>query len=348
MNRKDTGYDAIVNAAHDSWRGCFVVSLALAALGASSAEAQQFSAAVSGYQTIGCYFLAGPAYTPSAEWVAQPYAQTIPSWTDDVLSIDSADGQTVLAVLRTQARVQIVQLEFEARYPNRSRAPFFDGLPGYHALQWFAVGRDGRIFVAIASGAQRLAVISSTGTLEKILDVIVTGNMSVAADGCTLFFADRNVIRRVNGCTGASLEPFVSLSMAGDATDVAVLSNGNVLATQGSAILQFDAAANLLRTFTIRANGGDVRPLSIEGIAVSSNERVAVVAAMRGCQDGGQLIAMSLSDGSELWRRDTSYISTATGVAVGSDVIPIPTLSTLPLLVLALALGTIGLASCRA
>src|SRR6266849_4931065 len=334
---------SIVNPANDARRAWLLISLAMAILFASDVHAQQpFSAAISGYLTAGCYFLASPVYIPSAEWVVSAYPRTFPTWTDDVRAIDSADGQNVFAVLRTYSSVQIVKLDFHAAYPNKSRQPFFEGLPGYQALDGFAVARNGRVFAAVASsGESRLAVITSSGALESLLNVTITGNMAVAADGCTLFFGDRNTIRRVNGCTGASLPSFVSLDRY--VTDVAVLSNGNVLATGNNSLLQFDAAGNLVRTFAIRA----IQDLNLEGVAVSPNERAVVVAAMAGCDSRGEIIALSMSDGNELWRRETAFISTATGVVVGADVTPIPGLSGFSLLVFAVALAAIGLAACR-
>lgn len=78
----------------------------------------------------------------------------------------------------------------------------------------------------------------------------------------------------------------------------------------------------------------------LDAVAISKDESVVAVAAMRYCDDRGRIIAFSLSDGRELWRRETSSISSATGLAVIAAPASIPLLSNVALLVLAVLLAS--------
>jgi outer membrane protein assembly factor BamB len=278
---------------------------------------------------------------------------TFQTWTDDIQTIDSADGQTILGLVKKTAGVQIVRLEFDGRPLNNARVGFFDGLPEYHAWGPLAVAKNGRVFayvsLALVPAAQpRLAIISSTGALEQLVDFASPqdniGNMAVAADNCTIFYAHGNVIRRVNACTGTPLAAFSTLG--GVVTDVAVLSNGDVLATMNGALLRLNAGGTVIHTFSIQ--GVNESPyLNLHAVGVSSDESTVVVAAMGYCENRGQLIALWLEDGHELWRQETSYISSATGLVVGSASEAIPMLSGSALVALAIVLAAIALVILR-
>ncbi len=63
---------------------------------------------------------------------------------------------------------------------------------------------------------------------------------------------------------------------------------------------------------------------------------------MGGCENRGHIIALSPPEGRELWRRETLYISTATGLVIGSVPVVIPLLSTEAMVALAFVLATVG------
>lgn len=319
-----------------------LAGLVLSAVFATSGHAAPpFSAAVSGYSIGGCNFLSFPVYWPSVEWVVPGTPQTRPTWTDDIQTIESADGQTVLALVRTDSRgLRIDRLLLDITPNNNTRVPFFNGLPEYYGAR-LAVAKNGRVFAAVtmpdgASAGPRIAVISSDGSLDHVISINGSiNNMAVAADDCTIFYADGNTIRRVNACTGVPLPAFATSGQA--FTDLAVLSNGDVLATTGQS-LQLLSPAGVVRTFAIQRDGKHL----IDALGVSSDESIVVVADMGYCDNGGQLIALSVADGHELWRQETQYISTATGVVVGTLPSAIPALSAVTLMVLAATLALLA------
>ena len=325
----------------------FVFTLAVT-FAPSAHGATPFSAAVSGYQTGGCHFLASPFYTPSLEWVMSPGGSPIPRFSDDIQTIDSADGENVYGIVRTsRAGLRIVRVLLGEGPLHNARQDFFDGLPGYYGGA-LAVAKSGRVFAKVSVAGPlnaRLAVISSAGSLERLLELPdSTGNIAVASDGCTIFYADGIFIRRLNACTGMSLPVFASLAQP--VADLVVLSTGNVLALTDQSVIQLNGDGALVRTFTLR----DVNPTEyqLSALSVSSDEVVVGIAAMRGCENRGSIIALAFSDGRELWRQETLYISTATGLVVGTGAAAaIPILSGAVLLLLAGTLAIIAVSLIR-
>ncbi len=305
--------------------------------------ARPFSAAVSGYFTGGCYFLSFPVYWPSAEWIVAGVSHTFPSWTDEIHSIDSTDGESVFALIRPPdtytGGLRIDRIVFDASPMNNSRTTFFNGLPDHYATG-FAVARNGRVFAAVnLNGApnSEIAVISSNGTLHHLLaaDGYVS-NMAVAGDNCTIFYPRANVIRRLNACTGASLPDFTTLH--DHVTDVAPLANGDVLATTWQTLQRFNPDGSLARTFTLRRESDH----SLDAVGVSPDDATVVVADMGYCDRRGWIIALSLADGHELWRQETDSISHATSVVVEREPLPVPILSNAMIAAMAVTLAAAG------
>jgi outer membrane protein assembly factor BamB len=325
----------------------FVFTLALT-LAPGAFAATSFSAAISGYHTGGCGFLAFPLYTPSLEWAISPGGSTVPRFSDDIQTIDSADGENVFGILRTSnAGLRIVRVMLGDAPLHNAREDFFDGLPGYYGGA-LAVAKSGRVFAKVSVPGPlnaHLAVISSAGSLERLLDLpISTGNLAVGNDGCTIYYADGVFIRRLNACTDVSLPLFSNFGQT--VTDLAVLSTGNVLVLTERSLVELSGDGTLVRTFAVQ--GLNPIEYQLNAVSVSSDEAVVAIAAMRGCESRGQIIALAFADGRELWRQETSYISTATGLVVGAGAAAaIPTLSGTVFLLLAATLAAIALSVIR-
>jgi len=318
----------------------------------SSAQAR-FSAVVSGYHTGGCFFLAFPVSLPSAEWVVEPTEQTFLRSSDDVYTLASADGQTVFATLRptTAHGLRIARLVFDTSLLNNGSHDFFEGLPDYFATTALAVAKNGDVFAVVEKPVSGgidwgIAVISSTGILERIVPVNSTlTRIAVAADNCTVLYTsgsfDGAVIRRVNACTGVSMPVFATASQR--VTGLATMTNGDAFVTTVDTLQRFNAGGVLVQNYSIRNFDQD----ALDAVAVSSDERVVAVAAMGYCENRGQIIALSTADGHEFWRRETSFISTATGLAVGSLPAAIPLLPAPALALLGAVLSAIALSCTR-
>jgi hypothetical protein len=300
--------------------------LALVLVFAPNAQsAGAFSAVVSGYRDAGCFLLAFPVYRPSLEWVLSLGRFTVPSLADDIEAIDSADGDAVYGIVRDSPGLRIVRLLPGEASLHDAPQDVFDGMPG-SAGQAIAVAKGGRIFASVRMPAppSQLAVISRDGYLERLVELPDTaGSIAVGADGCTVYYADRKSIRRLNACSGEPLPLLATLP--NDVTDLAILSTGNVLASTWQDLMELGVDGLVIRTFP--------RPLVTRGefvygyldaIAVSPDETTIGIAKMRGCEDAGVVIGLAFSDGHELWRQETSKISTATGLVL-TNVPPQPT-----------------------
>ncbi len=314
-----------------------------------STAAPGFTAVVSGYLTGGCYFLSFPVYSPSVEWVIGSMTSTRPTWADDIQTIGSGDGQTVFAIVRTTTGrgLRIAQIELDQTAINNTRREFFVGLPEHYAGNAIAVAKNGGVF-ALVSPAQGqpvdhgIAVISPSGILERVIAITgYVGKLAVAVDSCTIFYTDGDVIRRVNACTGAPLPVFAPIGEP--ITGLVALSNGDVLVTTMHQLRRFTSTGALAQAYSVQ----DMDRGELDAVAVSSDESVLAIAGMRGCADRGYIIALSVVDGRELWRRETSYISTATGLVLGPLPAAIPTLYPTGLIVLATVLAAFAVSAIR-
>jgi outer membrane protein assembly factor BamB len=156
-------------------------------------------------------------------------------------------------------------------------------------------------------------VISSAGSLERLIDLPGGfGHLAAAADGCTIYYADNKVIRRLNACTGVSLPLFSTFAQP--VVDLTVLSTGDVLVLTGqNTLVRLNGDGSPAQSFPIQG----VAQYGLEAIGISSDESVVGIAAMRGCDFRGMIVVLALTDGRELWRQETRYISSATGLVVG-------------------------------
>ena len=321
----------------------FALTFTPAAYGAGA-----LSAVISGYHTSGCYLLPFATYSPSAEWVFLPGSPTIERFAGDIHTIASADGENIYGILTTGRpglRIVRVLLGEPPRY--NARQDFFDGLPGYYGST-LAVAKNGRVLARVGvAGAlnARLAVISSAGSLERLLDLPASAQeIAVAADSCTVYYADGIFIRRLNACSGAPLPTFATLPAP--LTDLAVLSTGHVLVLTNQALMELDEDGKPVRTFTPRDL--DLFTDDLSAVSVSPDETVIGIAVTRSCEHTGRIIALALTDGRELWRQETSYINTATGLVIGPGAAAsIPALSGAAMLLLAGALALLGAAIVR-
>lgn len=303
--------------------------LILALLLPAAGQTQQpFEVALSGYSVGGCFFLAFPLPS-SILWVNPDRVGFSDS---DVIAIASAAGQPVFALL-TGSTPKVATIQ-----PDGSRAPFFNAPPGFGGSA-IAVAPTGRVFLNVAAG---LAVISPAGVHEATYPMPGRNSDSVIAaapDGCTVYYAKLLSVGRINGCTGAVLADFSSLTTS--VSDIHPLSNGQVLIASGSNVVLHDASGAAIRTIASLPDY-DLPGHTADQIATTPDEQILWIAAMAGCDNGGYLLRVSMSDGRELSRVNTGNISIGTGLVVGNATAEaIPTASAFSLCVLAalLALG---------
>jgi hypothetical protein len=255
----------------------------------------------------------------------------------DVMAVASATGQPVFALL-TGSTPKVATIQADG-----SRMPFFNAPPGFGGSA-IAVAPTGRVFLDVAAG---LAVISPVGVLEATYAMPgrdSSGVIAAAADGCSVYYAKSLSVGRINGCTGEVLTDFSSTALV---SDIHPLPNGQVLIASGSNVVLHDASGSVIRTIASLPAYGLAGQYTAEQIATTPDGQILWIAAMAGCDNGGFLLRVSMSDGRELSRVETFFsgadISIATGLVVGSaTAADIPTASGFSLLVLAAALALSG------
>ena len=301
------------------------ILLVLAVLAPLAAAAQQpFEVAVSGASVIGCEII--PLSDSKVEWFN-------PNVVDDVnaTAIASGDGQRVLALL-SGSPVRVVQLS-----PDGTQTPFFNGFAGQFGLD-IAVAITGRVFVWVGGPPRpMLAVLSPTGALEATYALPNVAFLAVGPDGCTLFYFDSGVIRRINGCTGAPLPDFATVS--GFITDLAPLPTGELLVARSGDVLLYDASGALVRTVGTVASYGFTSE-TVNQIAVRNG--VVWIAVANICDPSGTVLQVSLDSGAELSRRFL-HMNSVSAIVIGTAAeATIPTLSEMMLMLLVLALAAGG------
>jgi DNA-binding beta-propeller fold protein YncE len=221
---------------------------------------------------------------------------------------------------------------------------FFDGLPGYGSGA-IAVANTGRVFVSAydSSGSSRIAAISPSGVLEgtHLWPRGAGSEIAVGNDGCTVLFAKGGGIGRINACTGAPLTDFIATSEI--VYDIQSLKDGSVLLALGDSVELYDASGAFVRRVAKVSEYG-LRGYYPQEVAVSSDGQVLWIAAMEGCFiSGGELLRVSMIDGTELSRRYVWPFNNVTGLVVGAPgLASIPTLRSFVLSLLALALAVAG------
>ncbi len=277
-------------------------------LTASIAAGQEpFEAVLSTHGVAGCYITPFPL-PPHVQWVRP---DRIESGTD-VLSLASADGESVLALVSGDP-MRIARIG-----PGGWRTAFFSSSSdGFGEL--IAVAPDGRVFVA--TNNQQIVVISPDATKQATYPLpgfdFFFGFLSVSPDGCTLFYSKAVGVGRINACTGAVLPDF---PLADQPADLEPLPDGNVLAAyeHGNLVVLHDSLGAVIRLVA------SLDWYDLEGevfaheIAVSPDGRDLWIAALPVC-DGprGYLLRVFLADGRELSRREVWNTNNPTGLVAG-------------------------------
>ena len=288
------------------------------------AEAQQnFDVVVAGFDaSFGCFIL--PIVQPVQQW----YGPDRTDYDSDIMTIASADGRRVLALL-DGAPLQIVELR-----PDGSQSPFYSGSPGFGSSM--TIAPNGTVFVSVGGVTPSLVRISAAGVLEATYP-LTTDMIDVASDGCTIYYrTGANVIARINGCTGAPLPDFTSLTWV---NAFEVLPGGEVLVSTEDEVHLYDASGAFVRVVASLPAYG-LNDHMAEATALSGG--VLYVAATNSCDATDSfLLRVAFSDGAELSRAPLEMTGAA-AIVVGNAVAGVPTLGEMALALLAFTLAAGG------
>lgn len=308
-----------------------VFLILFAALG-PVAQAQPFEAVIAGDQSP-CITITAPTIHV-LQWIDP---DRLDLGFTGPFSIASADGVRVFALDNDGPGFSFRVTEV---FAGGGQIPFFT-LPGYRG-DWITQATNGRIFVLAHQGdAQFVAVLSPGGVLEAIHPLPAPGFVTafaVGSDGCTLFYGQGGVVRRMNGCTGAALAPFVTA----DVNDVFPLPNGQVLAALDDQVVLYDAGGSVLRSFAL-ATYGFTSGFEAGDVALSADQRTLWIAALPVCveEDEGRLLRINFETGAEL-ARDPLSLTLSRGLVIGLAAADVPLAGPTVLLFITLALATAG------
>ena len=148
--------------------------------------------------------------------------------------------------------------------PNTSYVSMVVGANG--TIYLMLVGLDFPRILRILEPGKPVRQIAIPGRLN------IDGGIDLAADQCTLFYIEGyRTIKRFNVCAETPLPDFASVLPA---YDVRVLPDGGALVATHEALLRFDAAGRLTRTYGVNR---------LNGIGLANGGRTAIVShACRG------------------------------------------------------------------
>ncbi len=311
-------------------------ALLLSVLATPVAAQIHFEAVISGHNAQIQFFISAPAM-PWVQWINPNVDQAgLP------FAVASADSLEVFGLSANGV----------FRVTPNGAVPLFN-LPAGQFGQAIAVSTNGLIFVSTRTfvpTTRRLLVFTSTGTLQATYVLAVSDDvdvMIVGADGCTVFYAEGNVIHRINGCTGAALPDFATTG--GTVHDIFPTAGGQFLVTSGSDVLLYDGSGTLVRTVATISSYTSDASLSPGQIALGADgQTLWMTTTGPSCVTEPFLLRLAFDDGEELSRQDIN-IDATTGLILSANGpgAAIPTTGTLALIFVALMIAAAGVVVLR-
>jgi hypothetical protein len=225
---------------------------------------------------------------------------------------------------------------------------FISGLPNPESCQ---VNKAGDLFVGLAGAAQIRKFNATTGALiTAYTTTSSTGWIDIAADQCTIFYADDSqAIGRFNVCTNTQLPTFALMSNV--ASGLRIVGNGDVLASNRTGVSRFNSAGTLLGNYGAPAGNSLIFAVTLDpdnatfwtadlvngnifryNLAPIANTPVTTFNSAQFVDTAGILVVGEITVG---------------GPGPGSGPLQVPTLSTWAMMLLAVLLGVLGIGASR-
>jgi len=226
---------------------------------------------------------------------------------------------------------------------------FISGLPNPESCQ---VNKAGDLFVGLAGAAQIRKFNATTGAqIAAYTTTTTTGWIDIAADQCTIFYADDSTaIGRFNVCTNTQLPTFALMSNL--ASGLRIVGNGDVLASNRNSVSRFNSSGTLLGNYGAPAGNSLIFAVTLD----PDNATFWTADLINGNIFRYNLAPIANTPVTTF--NSTQFVDTAGILVIGEitvggpgpgtgGALQVPTLSTWAMMLLALLLGGVGIGASR-